>query len=157
MERPRSTRKAADRAASEPQYARAFKKRTTNDPNAVRGQLGRMSEVRGRKVWTREELIDILHVYYSVIEISHETAAKSERTVPIKANEKTARLLVRGTKTVSNVVKDWMADAASNPVVVRQAATGATKCARRRVSCTPKRCTSRCVTLCDRSASTTRE
>eukprot|EP00171_Calliarthron_tuberculosum_P010419 IDg10419t1 len=44
MERPRHTRAAADRAASEHQYARAVKKQTTNDPNAVKRQLGKVEE-----------------------------------------------------------------------------------------------------------------
>eukprot|EP00171_Calliarthron_tuberculosum_P017716 IDg17716t1 len=90
---------------SEPKYALSVKKQTTNDLNAVKGQLEKVAEFHGRKELTREKCIDILHVYYYAIDIAHKEAAKSGRTVPIKSNEKTARLRGRGTKTVRNVVK----------------------------------------------------
>eukprot|EP00171_Calliarthron_tuberculosum_P010569 IDg10569t1 len=88
MEILRRSCEATDGAASETQYACAVKKRTTNDPNAVNGQLGKVAEVRGKQMLTREKSIDILHVYYSVIDIAHEKAEKSRRAVPSRPTRK---------------------------------------------------------------------
>eukprot|EP00171_Calliarthron_tuberculosum_P000564 IDg564t1 len=121
-----------------PQYACAVKKRTTNDPNAVKEQLEKVTEVRGRQVLTRVESIDILHVYYSVIDIAHETAAKSGRTVPIKPTRRLRdcwdgelrreQLLSIGRLLRRATLQRW-----------GQTAIGATGGARRRVSRTPRR------------------
>eukprot|EP00171_Calliarthron_tuberculosum_P012385 IDg12385t1 len=73
--------------------------------------------------------------------------AKSGQTVPIKAIEKTARLLGRGTKTVSNVVKDWTADAASNPAAVDTSGSRANRILKEERIMHTKQCTSRRTTF----------
>eukprot|EP00171_Calliarthron_tuberculosum_P015439 IDg15439t1 len=90
MERPRCTGAAADGAASEPQYARAVKKTDYQRPQRGQGVAGECIRDSG--------------------EIRVDSA--------IKANERTARLLGRGAKTVRYAVKDCTADAARNPVAV---------------------------------------
>ena len=106
-----SNKRAGGRQQAQP----ARKKRLTSNLESVEAELAKVVALRGQGSLTRDQTIDILHVYFAVYKKHHEAVAKTGRSKPAEAVEQTALLLGRAKATVAAVVKQWSDAAARAP------------------------------------------
>jgi len=82
-------KRAAAPLAQPPQV----KPRITTDLDKVLEQLEHLVALHGRSVLTREERLDVLHVYFAVVRDGLMQQKKTGRNITVNALEKTASLL----------------------------------------------------------------
>lgn len=83
------------------------KKRVTTDQGSVEAILARVEALRCKTALSRDQSLDILHLYFSLVLETMMSNAKSGRHRPANAHERCAELLGRSRATVVKVVKQF--------------------------------------------------
>jgi len=83
------------------------KPRITTDLDKVLEQLEHLVALHGHSVLTREERLDVLHIYFAVARDGLMQQKKTGQNITVNALEKTASLLGRSKIAVATIVKEW--------------------------------------------------